>query len=64
MRAAVIAAAGMDRDELYTEALRTFGLVRRRPVVVVRLDRAAAALALWEGRMWLEAGVFVQRIGE
>jgi hypothetical protein len=31
---------------------------------VVRLDRAAAALALWEGRMWLEAGVFVQRIGE
>jgi hypothetical protein len=30
---------------------------------VARLDRAAA-LALWEGRMWLEAGVFVQRVGE
>lgn len=63
MRAVVAAAAGMDRDELYTEALRTFGLVRRTPAAATRLDRAAE-LALRDGRMWLDAGVFVHQLDE
>jgi hypothetical protein len=58
MRSVVAAAAGMDREELYTEALRTFGFVRRTPAAVGRLDRAAD-LATREGRMRLEAGLFV-----
>jgi hypothetical protein len=63
MRSAVTAAAGMDREELYTEALRTFGFVRRTPSVVARLDRAAE-LALRDGKMVLDAGLFIQQLGE
>jgi hypothetical protein len=44
MRAAVVASAGMDRDELYADALRTFGLIRRTQAAVARLDQAAASV--------------------
>ncbi|MFC5207607.1 AAA domain-containing protein [Pseudonocardia sulfidoxydans] len=60
MRAAVTASAGMNREELYAEALRTFGLVRRTPAAVARL-RLAADLAVRGERMWVDDGMFTHR---
>ncbi|MDN5914850.1 MAG: DUF3320 domain-containing protein [Pseudonocardia sp.] len=63
MRSAVAAAAGMDREELYAESLRTFGFVRRTPSVVARLDRAVE-LALRNGRVVMDAGLLLRQFAE
>ncbi|GAA1383706.1 DUF3320 domain-containing protein [Pseudonocardia kongjuensis] len=50
MAALVVAGAGMARPELHRETLRVFGLLRRTPAAVERLD-AALELARRTGRL-------------
>ncbi|MEQ3554639.1 DUF3320 domain-containing protein [Pseudonocardia nematodicida] len=61
MAALVVAGAGMERGELHSETLRVFGLLRRTPAAVERLD-AALALAETAGRLRTD-GTDVVRAG-